>query len=130
VEDIVVDQKDRLWVLDTGGIGFGSITYGGLGLVGIDFSTNKIFKKITFTEGIALKNTCFNDIRFDLRKGFEWFAFIADSEATALLKLIWPRGKAGEDSTITQKKISSWRRRATSRIQYSKHKAISSGRGC
>ena len=40
VQSVVVDPKDRLWVLDTGSIGFGPTTFGGPKMVGIDLNTN------------------------------------------------------------------------------------------
>jgi len=94
VQSVVVDPKDRLWVLDTGSIGFGPTTYGGPKLVGIDLSTNKIIKKIIFPEDIALKNTYLNDIRFDLRKGTEGFAFITDSGANGIIVVDLATGKS------------------------------------
>ncbi len=79
VQSVVVDPKDRLWALDTGSINFGPVKPGGPKLVGIDLTTNKVFKTILFPKDVALPTTYLNDIRFDLRRGKEGVAFITDS---------------------------------------------------
>lgn len=94
VQSVVVDPKDRLWVLDTGSIGFGPTSFGGPKMVGIDLKTNQIFKSIIFPEDVALKNTYLNDVRFDLKRGTEGFAFITDSGANAIIVVDLASGKA------------------------------------
>ena len=93
VQSVVVDPKDRLWVLDTGSIAFGPTTFEGPKLVGIDLSTNKVFKTILLTRDVALANTYLNDIRFDLRKGKQGLAFITDSGAGAIIVVDLETGK-------------------------------------
>ncbi|MGB7574054.1 MAG: L-dopachrome tautomerase-related protein [Thermodesulfobacteriota bacterium] len=94
VQSVVVDPKDRLWVLDTGSIGFGPTTYGGPKMVGIDLQTNQIFKKILFPQDVALPTTYLNDVRFDLRRGTEGFAFITDSGANGIIVVDLASGKS------------------------------------
>lgn len=94
VQSVVVDPRDRLWVLDTGSIAFGPTTFGGPKLVGIDLATNKVFKTILFPPDVALVNTYLNDIRFDLRKGTDGMAFITDSGAGAIIVVDLATGKA------------------------------------
>ena len=94
VQSVVVDPKDRLWVLDTGSIGFGPTTYGGPKMVGIDLKTNQVFKTFIFPEDVALKNTYLNDVRFDLKRGTEGFAFITDSGANAIIVVDLASGKS------------------------------------
>jgi len=65
VQSVVVDPKDRVWVLDTGSVGFGPTTYGGPKMVGINLNTNQIFKTIIFPQDVALTNTYLNDVWFD-----------------------------------------------------------------
>lgn len=77
VQSVVVDPADRLWLLDTGSIEFGPPT--GSKLVGVDITTDKVFKVIPFPPEVALKTTYLNDIRFDLRKGTAGVAYITDS---------------------------------------------------
>ncbi len=79
VQSVVVDPKNRLWLLDTGSPMFQPTSYGGPKLVGVDLQTNRIFKKILFPQDVALKTTYLNDVRFDLRRGQEGMAFITDS---------------------------------------------------
>ena len=81
VQSVVVDPKDRLWVLDTGSINMGPVYESGPKLVGIDLRTNQIFKKIVFPPTVAEKMSYLNDVRFDLRRGKGGVAFITDSAA-------------------------------------------------
>ena len=82
VQSVVVDPDDRLWVLDTGSINFAPVVEGGPKLVGIDLSTNKIFKTIRFSGDVVLPTTYLNDVRFDLRRGEGGVAYITDSSGT------------------------------------------------
>lgn len=77
VQSVVVDPADRLWLLDTGSIEFGPPT--GPKLVGVDLTTDKVFKVIPFPPDVALPTTYLNDVRFDLRKGTAGVAYITDS---------------------------------------------------
>ncbi|HSA75399.1 MAG TPA: L-dopachrome tautomerase-related protein [Candidatus Nitrosocosmicus sp.] len=79
VQSVVVDPVDRLWILDTGSPLFKPTEYGGPKLICVNLDTNKIVKKILFPQTVALPTTYLNDIRFDLRRGNEGFAFITDS---------------------------------------------------
>ena len=79
VQSVIVDPADRLWILDTGSIEFGPVIPGGAKLVGVDLTSNKVFKSIAFPPEVALKTTYLNDIRFDLRKGKAGVAYITDS---------------------------------------------------
>lgn len=101
VQSIVVDPTgNRLWILDTGSIGFGPVTTGGPKLIGVDLADNKIFKKIIFPANVAFSTTYLNDVRFDLRRGREGMAFITDPQPTgrmALLWLIWLAARVGGD---------------------------------
>ena len=79
VQSVVVDPRNRLWVLDTGSIKLEPIVAGGPKLVGIDLPTNRIFKTIQFPSDVVHVTTYLNDIRFDLRKGQNGVAYITDS---------------------------------------------------
>jgi sugar lactone lactonase YvrE len=79
VQSVVVDPRDRLWLLDTGSVNFGPTYLGGPRLIGIDLRNNQVFKQIIFPPTVALKTTYLNDIRFDLRRGKGGMAFITDS---------------------------------------------------
>jgi sugar lactone lactonase YvrE len=79
VQSVVVDPRNRLWVLDTGSIQFAPVLPGGPKLVGIDLGTNRIVKTIQFPPEVVLPTTYLNDIRFDMRKGQDGVAYITDS---------------------------------------------------
>ena len=79
VQSVVVDPRDRLWILDTGSPLFQPTEYGGPKLICVDLETNKVIKKILFSQTVALPTTYLNDVRFDLRRGDEGMAFITDS---------------------------------------------------
>jgi sugar lactone lactonase YvrE len=81
VQSVVVDPADRLWILDTGSPMFQPTKYGGPKLVCVDLTTDKVVKKILFSQDVALPTTYLNDVRFVLRRGSssEGMAFITDS---------------------------------------------------
>jgi len=80
VQSVVVDPSGRrLWMLDTGSIGFGPVQPGGPKLVAVDLATNQVTKTILFPADVALPTSYVNDVRFDLHRGAEGMAFITDS---------------------------------------------------
>jgi sugar lactone lactonase YvrE len=83
VQSVVVDPADCLWIPDTGSPMFQPTKYGGPKLVCIDLTTDKLIKKILFSQDVALPSTYLNDVRFDLRRsrgrGGGGMAFITDS---------------------------------------------------
>ena len=83
VQSVVVDPSGaRLWILDTGSIGFGTTSLGGPKLIGVDLNTNRVIKKIVFPADVAFLTTYLNDVRFDLHRGGEGTAFITDSTSS------------------------------------------------
>ena len=81
-QGLVVDGKDRLWVLDTGTVNLGPIiSQNAPKLVGIDTGTDRVIKTIHFPANVALPNTYLNDLRVDLRYGQDGVAYITDSGA-------------------------------------------------
>lgn len=79
VQSVVVDPRDRLWILDTGSPMFKPTSRGGPKLVCVDLVTNSVVKTIVFAPSVARSTTYLNDVRFDLRRGDEGTAFITDS---------------------------------------------------
>ena len=79
VQSVVVDPSDRLWILDTVSPLSQPTEYGGPKLICVDLETNKVTKKILFSQTVALPTTYLNDIRFDLRRSDDGMAFITDS---------------------------------------------------
>ncbi|RAK98851.1 uncharacterized protein BO80DRAFT_147610 [Aspergillus ibericus CBS 121593] len=89
VQSVVVDSKDRLWILDTGRAKTANKTlllssYGGPKLVGVDLTTNQVFRTILFPRDVAYADSYPNDVRFDLRPDLngtsgEGVAYLTDS---------------------------------------------------
>lgn len=79
VQSVVVGPDNRLWILDTANIEFKGATPGGPKLIGVNLATNEAVKKFVFPADVALPTTYLNDVRFDLRRGREGYAFITDS---------------------------------------------------
>jgi sugar lactone lactonase YvrE len=79
VQSVVVDPRDRLWILDTGSPLFQPTQYGGPKLVCVDLASDRVIQTILFPQDVALPTTYLNDVRFDLRRGAEGMAFITDS---------------------------------------------------
>ncbi len=83
VQSVVVDPKDRLWIVDTGSINLKPIvSQDAPKLYCVDLATNQIIKTIRFSANVVLPTTYLNDIRFDLRKGAEGTAYITDSSSS------------------------------------------------
>lgn len=90
VQSVVIDAKDRLWILDTGRAQLenGTLTtsnYGGPKLIGVDLSSNSIFQTILFPPTVAYADSYPNDVRFDLRPSIsssgKGIAYITDSSS-------------------------------------------------
>ncbi|EHA23972.1 hypothetical protein ASPNIDRAFT_39979 [Aspergillus niger ATCC 1015] len=93
VQSVVIDSKDRLWILDTGRANTANNTlllssYGGPKLVGVDLTTNKVFKTILFPRDAVYADSNEtqypNDVRFDLRPDLpntsgQGIAYLTDS---------------------------------------------------
>jgi sugar lactone lactonase YvrE len=79
VQSVVVDPKNRLWILDTASINFQPNREGFPKLVAYDLKTNQRVKTIHFPPDVALATTYLNDVRFNLEMGEEGMAFITDS---------------------------------------------------
>ena len=78
VQSVVVDARDRLWVLDTG-IDAGTVVPGGAKLACVDLATDRVVHTITFPGDVLLATTYLNDVRFDLKRGAAGIAYITDS---------------------------------------------------
>ncbi len=94
VQSVVVDAKDRLWLLDSGSVAFGPVAAGGPKLVCMNLETDKVERVIPIPMGVALPKTYLNDVRFDLRQGKSGVAYITDSGATGFIVVDLASGKA------------------------------------
>ena len=79
VQSVVVDQRDQLWLLDTGSTEFGPTVPGGPKLVRVDLDTNTVDETIVLPRNVALDTTYLNDVRFDYSRGDDGLAYITDS---------------------------------------------------
>ncbi|MCF6476125.1 gluconolaconase [Nonomuraea sp. MG754425] len=79
VQSVVVDPADRLWLLDTGSPLFQVVKPGGPKLVCVDLATDTVTRVVRFEPDVALGTSYLNDVRFDLRKGEDGYAYLTDS---------------------------------------------------
>ncbi|MBS2007145.1 MAG: gluconolaconase [Cyanobacteria bacterium SZAS TMP-1] len=100
VQSVVIDPKNRLWMLDTGSIKMQPTIPGAPKMLCVDLATNRVREKIEFPADVALPTTYLNDVRFDLSRGRAGMAFITDSSSAG------PNGIIVVD--LARKK--SWRR--------------------
>ena len=96
VQSVVVDDKDRLWALDTGSIKLGLNKPGAARLWCINLKTDKVERVYTFPRIVVPATTYLNDVRFDLTRGEAGYAFITDSSAYGNNRLIVLNLKTGE----------------------------------
>ncbi len=83
VQSVVVDDKDRLWILDTGSVEFAPSELGGPKLIGVNLKNNRVFQTILFPRDVAPATSYLNDVRFDYSRGKAGLAFITDSSAVS-----------------------------------------------
>lgn len=81
VQSVVVDPKDRLWVIDPAAIKMQDTRPGAPKLVCINLKTNRVARVYRFPESVAHPTSYLNDVRFDLTRGRAGYAFITDSSA-------------------------------------------------
>lgn len=90
VQSVVLDPKDRLWILDTGRAQLEDGTLvlaspGGPKLVGVNIEDGSVIKTIVFPSNVAFGDSYLNDVRFDLRPSVsasgQGVAYITDSSS-------------------------------------------------
>lgn len=79
LQGILVDARDRLWVLDTGTINMRAIQPFVPKLVCIDTKTNSIVRTIKFGHDVVPPTSYLNDLRIDLKRGGAGTVYITDS---------------------------------------------------
>lgn len=87
VMSAVVDNKDRLWLADTGRIGQEPVA-GAAKLIGIDLSTNKIIKTVMLPASIVKAKSVLHDLRYDGTKGKDGAVYISDSSPSGTSAII------------------------------------------
>lgn len=84
VQSVVIDKKDRLWILDTRNPQFKGVLNNGPILYQFNLNSNKKEKEYHFSEGVYKTNSYFNDVRIDTNKEI---AYITDSGNGAIIVL-------------------------------------------
>jgi sugar lactone lactonase YvrE len=82
VQSVVVDARNRLWILDTAAPKFSTPIENAAKLVAVDLTTDQVVKTIVFPRSTVLSTTYTNDVRFDLSEGKEGVAYITDSSVS------------------------------------------------
>ncbi len=95
VQSVYIDDRNRLWALDTGAPNDGSEPVtpvrGGAKLVEIDIQNRRVVRTIPFDSVAAPTGSYLNDVRIDTRRGF---AYITDSGLGAILVVSLETGAA------------------------------------
>ena len=84
VQAVLIDNKNRLWILDPANPQFKGVIPGGPKLLQVDLATDTVVQTFRFGSDIALTNSYLNDVRIDTQREF---AFITDSGDGALVIL-------------------------------------------
>jgi sugar lactone lactonase YvrE len=87
VMSAVVDNKDRLWLADTGRLGQEAVA-GATKLVGIDLATDKVIKTVMLPNNIVTAKSVLHDLRYDGSKGKDGAVYISDSSPTGTSAII------------------------------------------
>lgn len=91
VQSVVVDDMDRLWILDTGSPLQKGVIENGAKVVVVDLKTNQVSRVYPIPDECAPEKSYLNDIRIDSKDGH---AFITESGIGSLVVLNLESGKA------------------------------------
>ncbi|BAX82051.1 SMP-30/gluconolactonase/LRE family protein [Labilibaculum antarcticum] len=91
IQSVVVDKKDRLWILDTKNPQFKGVLESGPILYQFNLKTNQKEKAYAFPKGVFTANSYFNDVRIDTSKEI---AYMTDSGNGAIIVLDLKSGKS------------------------------------
>lgn len=91
VQSVVVDDLNRLWVLDPANPQFKGVVEGGPKLYQIDMNTDQIVNTYGFAEDSFTSTSYFNDVRIDTKKEI---AYITDSEDGGIVVLDLESGES------------------------------------
>lgn len=81
VQSVVVDGRNRLWMLDTGKVGLNPVQPGAPKLIAYDLAKNRVVKTVRFPREVAGPTSFLNDVRVDPGRGREGVAFLTDASA-------------------------------------------------
>jgi len=85
VQSIVVDDRDRLWLLDTGRIRWEPAPAGAAKLVAVDLDSDKVVKTVLIPSDEGSRKGYLNDVRLDLTQGTEGLGPTAQPEGYAYI---------------------------------------------
>ncbi|PKQ63805.1 hypothetical protein BZG02_07190 [Labilibaculum filiforme] len=91
VQSVVVDKKNRLWILDTKNPLFAGVLESGPVLYQFNLKNNQKEKAYTFPQGVFMANSYFNDVRIDTHKEI---AYLTDSGNGAIIVLNLQSGES------------------------------------
>lgn len=91
VQSVVVDGRNRLWVLDPANPRFQGVVPGGAKLVAFDPQSGKLLQKIRFDSSVVRSNSYLNDVRVDTAQGY---AYITDSNDGAIVVVDLSSGRS------------------------------------
>jgi acetyl esterase/lipase/sugar lactone lactonase YvrE len=79
VQSVVIDARDRLWMVDSGSIALGPTLPGAPKLVAFDLASGQRTKVVMFPPDVVMKRSYLNDVRIDTARGEQGMAFLTDS---------------------------------------------------
>ncbi len=91
VQSVVIDKKNRLWILETSNPQFKGVQAGGPILYNFDLKTNKLTKAYSFPSSSYKANSYFNDVRVDTEREV---AYMTDSGDGAIIVLDLKNGQS------------------------------------
>lgn len=84
VQSVVIDQLDRLWILDPANPQFKGVVKSGAKLFQYDLKTNHLVREYRFPQMVAPSNSYLNDVRVDTKREI---AYITDSQLGGIVVL-------------------------------------------
>lgn len=94
IQSVVVDARNRLWMLDTASPAGKPRIAGAAKLMAVDLADNRVVKTIVMPPEVMLDRTYLNDVRFDLRAGKSGVAYITDSGNGGIIVVDLDSGEA------------------------------------
>ncbi|GAA5004581.1 L-dopachrome tautomerase-related protein [Actinopolymorpha pittospori] len=88
VQSVIVDPAERLWAVDTGSLAFAPHLPRGPKLVEIDLGSDKVARIIPIEGAATTPTTYINDVRFDLSRGEDGYAYVSDCDPTGALIVV------------------------------------------
>lgn len=91
VQSVVIDDQNRLWILDPANPQFKDVVAEGAKLFMVNLENNKIIREYSFPEAVAPKKSYLNDLRIDTKRNT---AYITDSQLGGIIVLDLENGQS------------------------------------